>query len=250
MARLASGGTACAPSHWEIALMSCLAIDSLAVKSCFMTLGTTSVASSPRIGTASIAITNAAGATISATGATVSGDGQAVPSALTKVGSIGVVARADTVTLTNNGTISGGADMGPGSGIPAVIAGSNYNSALPDGFAGGVELIADSATLTNAASGVINGSVGLVTAAQGSVSNYGTINGNVTLAASDDSFVQGIGATLTGIGDGGAGTDRLTIDITGGGVLNPQLSHFINFESTHLTGSGSVATSAPLAPPR
>lgn len=198
-------------------------------------------------GTASIAITNAAGATISATGATVSGDGQAVPSALTKVGSIGVVARADTVTLTNNGTISGGADMGPGSGIPAVIAGSNYNSALPDGFAGGVELIADSATLTNAASGVINGSVGLVTAAQGSVSNYGTINGNVTLAASDDSFVQGIGATLTGIGDGGAGTDRLTIDITGGGVLNPQLSHFINFESTHLTGSGSVATSAPLA---
>lgn len=198
-------------------------------------------------GAASIAITNAAGATISATGTTVSGDGQAVPSALTKVGSIGVVARADTVTLTNNGTISGGADMGPGSGIPAVIAGSNYNSALPDGFAGGVELIADSATLTNAASGVINGSVGLVTAAQGRVSNYGTINGNVTLAASDDSFVQGIGATLTGIGDGGAGTDRLIIDITGGGVLNPQLSHFINFESTHLTGSGSVATSAPLA---
>ena len=202
-------------------------------------------ASAPGGGT--VSITNAAGASISATGASQSpyASSPPVPAPYNQAGVVGVIALGDTVTLTNSGTITGGPDIPTDANTTAFVSGISLP--LAGTIAGGVQLYAGTATLSNTASGTINGSVALAATTTASVTNYGTINGNVTLSATNDSFVQGIGATLSGTADGGGGNDTLTIDLTGGGKLDAQLAHFTNFASTHLTGSGTVTSTSPLA---
>ncbi|WP_242130471.1 autotransporter outer membrane beta-barrel domain-containing protein, partial [Sphingobium sp. Sx8-8] len=54
--------------------------------------------------------------------------------------------------------------------------------------------------------------------------------------------------TLNGIVDGGAGTDALVIDITGGGLLNQvPFDRFVNFEEQSITGTGTITTDGPLS---
>jgi hypothetical protein len=95
--------------------------------------------------------------------------------------------------------------------------------------------------------GTITGDIMLNTGAD-DVRNAGTINGNVTLGEGDDHFTQGLGATLNGMVDGGAGTDALVIDISGGGLLDQALlDKFVDFESQSITGTGTITTGGPLA---
>lgn len=67
------------------------------------------------------------------------------------------------------------------------------------------------------------------------------------LGEGNDSFAHGLGATQNGAVDGGAGTDALVIDVTGGGLLDQAtLDKFVNFESQSITGTGTITTNGPL----
>lgn len=191
-------------------------------------------------GLSSIKVTNEAGAVISATGATRNAADPQNPlvTGLEAIGSTAFVGSANQISLINAGTI-----RGPQGGIvPETLA----NGLSGQFMAGAIQTFNSADTVTNLASGVISGSVDLG-ARDDQMANYGTINGNVYLGEGKDRFTQGLGATLNGIADGGAGTDALFIDITGGGLLTQAtFDKFVNFESQSITGSGTITTNGPL----
>ncbi len=125
--------------------------------------------------------------------------------------------------------------------------------------------------VTNGADGVIEGKTGAITGGyyadkirndgkivgainlgygDDRIENYGTIEGAVSLGDGNDTFVQWVGATMTGIVDAGAGVDTLTIDSTGGGSIDG--ANFINFERYTQIGEGELTysgrfTTGPIA---
>jgi uncharacterized protein with beta-barrel porin domain len=165
-------------------------------------------------------------------------------------GSIAVVAYANRVAIDNGGLISGGAG-GDATGLNLSL---NVNepvdiSALfPDNYiAGAIQTFLSVDTVTNSKTGVITGSIDLG-AFDDTLQNFGTITGNVFLRDGNDGLVHSLGGTLNGVADGGAGTDMLTIDINGGGLLSQGLlNKFVNFERTIFTGTGTITTNGPLS---
>jgi fibronectin-binding autotransporter adhesin len=200
-------------------------------------------------GASSVTFTNGASGVISATGATAIAEnfpGEMVPPPLVNVGSVAFVASADKVVIANNGKIMGGA----GGELPINTQLSFRGVSLDlsgQYLAGAIQTFLSVDTLTNGKGGTITGSIDLG-AFDDNLQNFGTIAGNVFLRDGNDSFVQSLGGAFNGIADGGAGTDLLTVDINGGGLLSQNLlNKFVNFESTIFTGTGTVTANGPLA---
>lgn len=163
--------------------------------------------------TATATITNTATGVIEATGAK----------------SVAIIASGTALDLTNAGTIRGGA---------GTTLASNDTLARQNGtfIAGAIQTIgALDNRIVN--TGTIIGSIALG-AGNDRIENYGQIQGNVFLGAGDDTFLHRASATLVGTVDGGAGTDSLIIDATGGGTVNG--NQFINFERFSQIGQGNV----------
>lgn len=195
-----------------------------------------------------ITVTNETGGVISATGATRNAaDAQnPVVAGLENIGSTAFVGRANQITLINAGTIRGL----EGGMVPVnllVVPTASDHDFAGQFLAGAIQTIDSADSVTNLATGVITGSVNLG-ALDDSMANYGTINGNVYLGEGNDRFIHGLGATLNGMVDGGAGTDALVIDISGGGLLNQApFDKFLNFEEQSITGTGTITTNGPLS---
>lgn len=196
-------------------------------------------------GLSSIAVTNAAGGVISATAPTLNSADMAPATGFETVGSTAFVASANEISLVNAGTIQGLAGGIIPTGMAAQLPGSDAE--LSGKFlAGAIQTIGSVDRITNLSSGVIIGSVDLG-AFDDQMANYGRIDGDVYLGEGNDSFVHGIRATQNGIVDGGAGANALTIDITGGGLLDQTLlNKFVNFESPSITGTGTITTNGAL----
>ncbi|WP_022684325.1 hypothetical protein [Sphingobium bisphenolivorans] len=191
-------------------------------------------------GLSTIIVTNEAGGVLPATGATrnASVAGSPVMVGMETIGSTAFIGSANQITLVNAGTIRG---------VEGGIVPTSLSVGLAGEFiAGAIQTFNSTDRITNLATGVISGSVDLGVR-DDRLANYGTITGNVTLGEGDDRFTQGLGATLNGLIDGGAGSDALVIDITGGGLLDQALlDKFVNFESQSITGKGTITTNGPL----
>ena len=144
--------------------------------------------------------------------------------------SVAVLATGAAIDLTNAGTIRGGTGTTlDGADQFAVFNGTTY-------LAGAIQTIgATDNRIVN--TGTIIGSVALG-GGNDRIENYGQIQGDVFMGAGDDIFLHRASATLTGTVDGGAGTDSLIIDATGGGTVNGD--QFVNFERFSQTGQGNV----------
>jgi fibronectin-binding autotransporter adhesin len=192
-------------------------------------------------GLSSIKVTNEAGGVISAIGATRNAaDSQnPVVAGLEAIGSTAFVGSANQISLINAGTIRGL----EGGIVPETLA----NDLSGQFMAGAIQTFNSADTVINLATGVITGSVDLG-ARDDQMANYGTINGNVYLGEGNDRFTHGLGATLNGTVDGGAGIDALFIDITGGGLLTQAtFDKFVSFEGQSITGQGTITTNGPLS---
>ncbi len=143
--------------------------------------------------------------------------------------SVAIVVDGVGLDLTNAGTIRGGA---------GTTLASNDRLAMRNGayIAGAIQTIG-SADNRIVNTGTIIGSIALG-AGNDRIENYGQIQGDVFLGAGDDTFLHRASATLVGTVDGGAGTDSLIIDATGGGTVNG--NQFVNFERFSQTGQGNV----------
>lgn len=147
----------------------------------------------------------------------------------------------DVSTIVNSGTIEtqGKAIWG---------AGYSYSSTIDN--SGKIASTGDNAiqldyyaplNLTNRSTGTISSATGYAILAgygDDKVDNYGAIIGNVSLGYGNDTFIQHVGASVTGTVDGGAGLDTLTLDSTNGGSVSA--SQFTNFEIYNQTGGGSL----------
>ncbi|UVO49735.1 autotransporter outer membrane beta-barrel domain-containing protein [Sphingomonas sp. SUN019] len=94
--------------------------------------------------------------------------------------------------------------------------------------------------------GQIVGSIDLGAGAD-RIENRGLIDGAVFLRAGDDRYLQGAGGSLTGVVDGGDGTDVIEIDAVGGGTVSAE--RFANFERLTQSGAGAVAYSGAFSTP-
>jgi len=133
--------------------------------------------------------------------------------------------------LTNAGTIRGSAST-------TLAANDQLGRLLGRAYLAGAVQTIGSADDRVVNTGTIIGSVDLG-AGNDRVENRGRIEGDVFLGAGDDSFLHLASAVLTGTVDGGAGTDSLMIDATGGGTVNGD--RFIGFERFGQIGQGTVA---------
>ena len=143
--------------------------------------------------------------------------------------SVALLADGVALDLTNAGTIRG---------TTGTTLAANDTLARRNGtaIAGAIQTIG-SADNRIVNTGTIIGSIALG-AGNDRIENYGQIQGNVFLGAGDDTFLHRASATLVGTVDGGAGTDSLIIDATGGGTVNGD--QFVNFERFSQTGQGNV----------
>ncbi|WP_440980255.1 autotransporter outer membrane beta-barrel domain-containing protein (plasmid) [Sphingomonas pseudosanguinis] len=176
--------------------------------------------------------------TIIATGVSLYGKGAATATLVnsatgvieaTGTKSVAVLADGVALDLTNAGTIHGG--------VGTTLA-SNDTLARQNGtyIAGAIQTIgAFDNRIAN--TGTIIGSIALG-AGNDRIENYGQIQGDVFLGAGDDTFLHRASATLTGTVDGGAGSDNLIVDATGGGTVNGD--QFVNFERFSQVGQGNV----------
>ncbi len=147
--------------------------------------------------------------------------------------SVGLIAFDIGLNLTNAGTIRGG------DGTILADNSSQVGTIRSTYLAGAIQAVGDADDhIVN--SGTIIGSVALGNG-NDTIENRGTIRGNVFLGAGNDAFLEQAGATLIGVADGGAGTDSLVIDATGGGTIDS--GRFINFERLTQIGTGNVAYS-------
>jgi fibronectin-binding autotransporter adhesin len=210
-------------------------------------------------GASAVSIVNAQGATISAAGETAyafasyepEDSPQIVPDTYKAAGSVAIGVQADRVAIDNAGLIRG---LAGGTVSPEVqlLLGNDARlidaSAVTasDGFlAGAVQTFHSIDSIVNRSTGTIRGSINLGDM-NDSLINAGTIDGDIYLGAGDDSMVHALTGVLTGRVDGGDGTDGLTIDITGGGLLNQTLlDRFMRFESQVLSGTGTITTDGP-----
>ncbi|MGK2912345.1 MAG: autotransporter outer membrane beta-barrel domain-containing protein [Sphingobium sp.] len=84
--------------------------------------------------------------------------------------------------------------------------------------------------------GTISGNIRLDAGAD-TIDNAGTINGIVTLREGDDIFLQRPGGTVTGLIDGGTGTNSYIVDATGR-TATLAASQISNFQRITQTGTG------------
>ncbi|WP_010183454.1 autotransporter outer membrane beta-barrel domain-containing protein [Sphingomonas sp. PAMC 26605] len=167
--------------------------------------------------TGTLNVANAAGGVIEATGAR----------------SVALISYGPGLSLTNAGTIRGGA------GTTVAQDDSLVNSIGSTYLAGAIQTVGDADDrIVN--TGTIIGSIALG-GGNDTIENRGTIQGNVFLGAGDDTFLQQASASLIGTVDGGAGTDSLIVDATGGGTINA--NQFVNFERFSQIGAGNVTFS-------
>ena len=233
------------------------------------TSGIALLATTPGYG--SFAITNRATGTVGAISGAVSaldnagtidggtrsaidwGYGYATYGTLANSGAITAASSAATLanlpanaTLANSGTISN-------TGSGAAIAGASLlitNAATGRITAGVTAISADNyLTLTNA--GTINGNI--VTAVQAFVpapstidSRTGTINGSVTFGASSDTLIagwnNGLVSGITGVIDGGGGTDTVQIRFASNTTLARTIALPTNFEQLSLAPAAEITT--------
>jgi hypothetical protein len=189
-----------------------------------------------------VTIDNQTGGVVAATGSIGAGDG--IPEDLVGLGGTAVFVTADRLTLTNAGTIAGiGGILPEGIGIYDEFAD------LPPEYrtlAGAIHTLRSVDNVTNLATGRINGSIDLGTG-DDSLVNFGTIRGDIAMGSGDDRMTHNINGVLTGVVNGGEGTDILTIAIDGGGMIDqPLFDRFTGFESQRISGSGMVTIGGPL----
>jgi hypothetical protein len=157
-------------------------------------------------------------------------------------GSTAIFASADTVSIVNDGMISGGQGVVLPTGVVFMGPLVSFTGAS---LAGAIQTQGSAAMLYNGKTGVITGDIALMGADM--VANYGSIAGDVTLGDGGDSVIESLGATMAGVVTGGAGVNTLTFDLTGGGGLNAAvLSKFVNFGTPTFTGAGAPTLSGPL----
>ncbi|UAJ10457.1 hypothetical protein [Polymorphobacter megasporae] len=194
-----------------------------------------------------VTITNAAGGIISAIGTpqqVTSSGNVAATGAFATGGSVAVLASASRVTITNAGQIVGGDGFTAPAGTTIVVPLTPPYAGTT--LAGAIQTVGAIDTLVNTKTGSIIGSIDLG-AGDDHVENYGTIKGNVTLGDGNDSVVESLGGVLTGTIDGGTGTNTLTLDTTGGGLLDQTLlNRFIGFAAPVVIGNGTITTTGPL----
>lgn len=152
-----------------------------------------------------------------------------------------------TISNTATGTISANADnayavytdgsaldLNNAGTISATGKGANYAVLTYGGFAN---------RIVN--TGTISGNIRLDAGAD-TIDNTGTINGIVTLREGDDIFIQRSGGTVTGLIDGGTGTNSYIVDATGG-TATLAASQISNFQRIVQTGTGIGAYSGSFA---
>ena len=144
--------------------------------------------------------------------------------------SVAVLSIGAALDLTNAGTIAGsnGTDLAADDQL-VYSTGTSHLAGAIHTVGGGNDRIINTGTIT--------GSTALG-AGDDRIENYGTITGDVFLGMGDDTFLHRASAILTGTVDGGAGTDSLIVDATGGGTVNGD--QFVNFERFAQTGDGNV----------
>ncbi|PLR23850.1 hypothetical protein SGCZBJ_14770 [Caulobacter zeae] len=148
-----------------------------------------------------------------------------------------------SATIQNDGVIRSTAGVAiQGGGYAALIVTNNADG-LIEGKTGAIAGGYYADTIRN--DGKVVGTIDLGYG-DDRVENYGTIEGAVLLGDGNDTFVQWVGAKVTGVVNGGAGLDTLTIDSTGGGSVEG--ANFINFERFTQIGDGELNYSGHFAP--
>ena len=152
---------------------------------------------------------------------------------------VGGASRSTTITNAATGTITASgryaaAVATPGSSLDLTNAGTISATGIEESDAV-VTVGAFADRVTNR--GTINGNIDL-DAGDDTVDNAGTINGAVLLGDGDDRFIQRAGGTMTGLVDGGAGTNSYVVDATGG-TATLAGSQISGFQSVVQTGTGS-----------
>lgn len=202
-------------------------------------------------GASSISITNEAGGIITARGAAHLGNpagAELIAGQGEDTSGLAVAAFADTVTIVNNGTILGG----PGGPLTledgtVLIPDVDLDIDFDGRIGGAIDTFASTDTVTNGATGVIEGGIALRDG-DDTLSNHGSITGDIYFGTGNDTFIQGVNATFTGTAFGGDGEDRFQLDITGGTLNNAVYDQFVSqldsFEILGVTGSGNIDLSS------
>ena len=177
-------------------------------------------------------------------------------------GANGVTISGGAATIENSGTLQGNSGYGisidTASGVTSTI--TNHNGGALVGGTGAALLSGDgTVNMTNEAGSYMYGSIvstgngtrnidlsGVVYGDYDATSGAGVDNvtlrsgtiANVNLGDGDDTFVY-IGGNITGMVDGGAGSDMLFADFGAGTSYDVSLANFSNFEGFGLT-SGDV----------
>ncbi len=219
-------------------------------------------------GASVITIENQAGGLIEAGGAPVIATPNGyfpIPDVPIAGSTVALIALGQSITITNAGTIRGGA----GTTFTSIAVLDSYEPR--DGYlAGAIQTqgdefgpdqvyIASLDTVINTATGVIVGSIdlggnhdslanngqitGTVYLRDGddTLANYGTLAGDVFFGAGNDSFTHSVSAIFTGSADGEAGEDKFFLDLTGGGTIDQTIyDRLLNFETFALIGQGQV----------
>lgn len=144
--------------------------------------------------------------------------------------------QTDYAALALTNTASGVISSATGYAIRSGYGNDKINNA--GAITGRIDLGVGADTLEN--HGTITGDIAQGYG-DGLIDNYGVITGNVSLGDGNDTFIQRVGASVTGIVDGGYGLDALAFDSTNGGSVSA--SQFKNFEVFSQTGGGSLAYS-------
>jgi len=100
----------------------------------------------------------------------------------------------------------------------------------------------DSSTVTNSATGTLTGPVYAIDGGLGdeTVRNFGTINGDIYLAAGDDTFVRGPNSTVNGDIYGGTETSQDTLQFALSGSESISGVQYVDFEVLAFSGTGSL----------
>ncbi|MDG2535862.1 autotransporter-associated beta strand repeat-containing protein, partial [Sphingomonas sp. HITSZ_GF] len=188
-----------------------------------------------------ISATTGNGINLSMQGGTITNSG--VIAGGTDTTSYAVHTAAGTVTITNNGTITGG-----GGGAISIANGTVTVNLNAGSTTTGNIVATGSGTRSINISGTLDGSYSSTGLAVDTVAlhNGGSING-ADLGGGDDTFLY-YGGTITGMIDGGEGNDALFGDFGAGNSATVSLASFINFESFGVL-SGDATITGPSANP-
>ncbi|MGE4323521.1 MAG: hypothetical protein AB7E60_10895 [Sphingobium sp.] len=171
----------------------------------------------------------------------------------------GIVARADSIAIYNDGVISGatgGSLLSPVTGqpFPTIVSFRNFSywqaEELEFVLGGAIDTMESTDVIVNSATGVINGSIAL---RQGDdrLTNLGTINGSVFMGSGDDRLETLLGnwdSHVTGIMDGGSGDDTLIfLGDQGGRLQDMTLAAPVSFEHVLLGGTGVVTSDGAMS---